>query len=79
MAKLSVGFWSVVDIALGLGILIRKTAKFACWAMIIVSVIYLVSAAIVTPDLWIDPLGPMVKVFPSIILALVARVSLENR
>lgn len=79
MAKLSVGFWSVVDIALGLGILIRKTAKFACWAMIMVSVIYLVSAAIVTPDLWIDPLGPMVKVFPSIILALVARVSLENR
>lgn len=79
MAKLSVGFWSVVDIALGLSILVRKTAKLACWAMIMVSIIYLVSAAIVTPDLWSDPLGPMVKVFPSIILALVARVSLENR
>lgn len=79
MAKLSVGFWSIVDIALGLGILVRKTAKLACWAMILVSIIYLVSAAIITPDLWIDPLGPMVKVLPAIILALVARVSLENR
>lgn len=78
-AKLSVGFWSIVDIALGFGILIRKFAKITCWAMILVSVIYLVSAAILTPQLWSDPLGPMVKVLPAIVLALIARITLENR
>lgn len=78
-AKSSVGFWSFVDIALGLSILIRKFAKIACWAMIGVSVIYLLSAAMITPQLWSDPLGPMVKVMPSVILALIARVTLENR
>ncbi len=79
IAKLSVGFWSIVDIALGLGILIRKFAKVACGLMIFVSVIYLVSAAMITPQLWSDPLGPMIKVLPAIILAQIAHVSLENR
>ncbi|MEO9460259.1 MAG: SDR family oxidoreductase [Lentilitoribacter sp.] len=78
-AKLSIGFWSIVDIALGLGVLIRKSAKIACWAMIAVSFNYLISAAVVTPQLWADPLGPMVKVFPGIVLALVGRVTLDNR
>ncbi|MEP3196419.1 MAG: SDR family oxidoreductase [Lentilitoribacter sp.] len=79
IAKLSVRFWSIVDIALGLGVLIRKSAKLACWAMIAVSLIYLISAAVVTPQLWTDPLGPMVKVFPGIVLALIGRVTLDNR
>lgn len=79
LAKASVGFWSIIDIALGIGILIRKFAKPVCWAMVFVSLIYLASAAFLTPHLWSDPLGPMVKVLPTIVLALVARVSLENR
>lgn len=79
LAKMSVGFWSIVDITLGLGVLVRKSAKHACWAMIAVSLIYLISAAAVTPQLWSDPLGPMVKVLPAIILALVGCVVLNNR
>lgn len=79
VARFSVGFWSLVDIGLGLGILVRKAAKPSCWAMIIVSLIYLISATMLTPHLWTDPLGPMVKIIPAIILALIARVTLENR
>ena len=79
LAFVSVGFWSLVDIALALLISIRRFARQACWAMVAVSLIYLGFATLITPHLWLDPLGPLVKVIPSIILALVARVSLEVR
>jgi uncharacterized protein YbjT (DUF2867 family) len=75
----SVVFWSVADIAIAMGLIIRKYAARACWAMIIVSIFYIVSATIMVPHLWSDPLGPMIKVLPSIVLALVARAALETR
>lgn len=79
LAIASVIFWAVVDIVLGLAVLVRRYAPHACLAMIAVSLIYLVSATLFVPHLWIDPLGPLVKVLPSIALALVARVLLEQR
>ncbi|TDT73979.1 uncharacterized protein YbjT (DUF2867 family) [Litoreibacter halocynthiae] len=79
MAVTSVVFWAFVDIALGAAIMIRRHAAKACWAMIAVSAIYLVASTVITPHLWADPLGPLVKIFPAMALALVTRISLESR
>lgn len=79
IANFSVVFWSAVDLALGGAILLRKTAKAACFGMVLASIFYLVASSIFVPQLWFDPLGPLVKVLPAIVLALVASVTLENR
>lgn len=79
LASFSVGTWAFVDIALGLGVLIRKWAKPTCLLMVLVCITYLVSASVFTPALWLDPLGPLIKIFPAIMLALTARVLLESR
>jgi hypothetical protein len=36
-------------------------------------------AAVLTPDLWIEPLGALVKTGPAIVLMLVALLTLDNR
>ncbi|MEM8971918.1 MAG: SDR family oxidoreductase [Pseudomonadota bacterium] len=79
LAMASVLFWSIVDIAIAFGLLVRKFAAWSCWAMIAVSLIYLASATLVVPALWLDPLGPLVKVVPGIVLALIARMLLDDR
>ncbi|MBO6549816.1 MAG: SDR family oxidoreductase [Rhizobiales bacterium] len=78
-AMISVAFWAVIDLVLAGAILIRRYAKLACWGMIGVSLFYLLASTLIVPSLWLDPLGPMVKVLPSLGLALVVRVLLESR
>ncbi|UWQ92287.1 SDR family oxidoreductase [Rhodobacteraceae bacterium M382] len=79
VARVSVAGWAVVDMMLGLAILYRPWAGLACLGMAAVSVFYLVSSAVLTPALWSDPLGPMVKVGPGLILALITHQLLEDR
>lgn len=79
LAIASVLIWAVVDIVIGIAFAFRKYAYAACWAAIGVSVFYLVASTIAVPALWLDPLGPLVKVAPSIVLALVARIALDTR
>lgn len=79
LAVTSVLFWAVVDIAIAVGLAYRPYAKMACWCAIGVSLFYLAASTVFVPYLWLDPLGPMVKILPSIALALVARIALETR
>lgn len=74
-----VGLGSVADIALGLAVLFRPWARHACLAMVLLSLCYLAGASLFAADLWADPLGPMVKVLPSMALAIVACAMLEER
>lgn len=78
-AMASVAFWALVDVGLGLAILWRRWAGRACLGMVAVSLIYLISGAMLTPHLWSDPLGPMVKVVPGALLALITHQLLEER
>ena len=48
-------------------------------AGIVVSLGYMLGTAILTPDLWIEPLGALVKTGPAIVLMLVALLTLDNR
>ncbi|MCB1503687.1 MAG: SDR family oxidoreductase [Hyphomicrobiaceae bacterium] len=70
---------SIADIALGAGILWRRIAKRAAAGMIVVSLGYLAGATLYAPDLWADPLGPMLKVLPGLALALTAAALLDER
>lgn len=79
LAGAAVFFWAVIDIVIGIAFLFRPWARRACWAAIGVSLLYLAAATLFTPFLWFDPLGPLVKILPGIILALLLRVMLENR
>lgn len=79
LARTSVLFWALVDVALGLAVLYRPWVKPALWAMVTVCGIYLASASLFTPALWLDPLGPLVKILPAALLALVALPMVERR
>lgn len=79
LAKASVLFWSAVDLALAALILIRRHAARACLAMAAVSLFYLLAATLFTPWLWTDPLGSLVKIVPTIMLALVTYAMLQER
>lgn len=70
---------SLMDMGIGLLIAFRRTAAFGLMAGIIASLGYMAGAAILTPDLWIEPLGALVKTGPAIVLMLVALLTLDNR
>ena len=59
--------------------LVRRFAAPALIGMIALSLAYLAAATVLAPGLWADPLGPLVKVVPSIVLALVALAILDER
>lgn len=70
---------SIADVALGLIVTFRKWSRLALMGMIALSASYLFGASLFAPDMWLDPLGPLVKVFPSIMLATMCLVFLEER
>jgi uncharacterized protein YbjT (DUF2867 family) len=72
-------FTSLMDMTIGVLIAYRRTCAFGLIAGILASLGYMVGAAILTPDLWIEPLGALVKTGPAIVLMLVALLILDNR
>jgi uncharacterized protein YbjT (DUF2867 family) len=70
---------SLMDISIGVLIAFRRTCVFGLIAGIVASLGYMAGAAILTPDLWIEPLGALVKTGPAIVLMLVALLTLDNR
>lgn len=70
---------AVADILIGMGIAWRRTTRAGLWAAIAVSLFYLVVASATVPHLWVDPLGPLLKVFPILALHFVALAILEER
>jgi hypothetical protein len=79
VAKAFVYAGSAVDLALGAALLVRSTARQALLAMIAVTVVYLAGASFFAPDLWLDPLGALVKTVPALCLVLVALAVLDER
>ncbi|NOJ49557.1 SDR family oxidoreductase [Bradyrhizobium archetypum] len=78
VAPITVGT-SLMDMSIGVLIAFRRTSAYGLIAGIIASLGYMVGAAILTPDLWIEPLGALVKTGPAIVLMLVALLTLDNR
>jgi uncharacterized protein YbjT (DUF2867 family) len=70
---------SLMDMSIGVLIAFRRTAAVGLVAGVTASLGYMVGAAILTPDLWIEPLGALVKTGPAIVLMLVALLMLDSR
>jgi hypothetical protein len=70
---------SLMDMTIGVLIAFRRTCAAGLIAGIVASLGYMLGAAILTPDLWIEPLGALVKTGPAIVLMLVALLTLDNR
>lgn len=70
---------SLMDMGIGVLIAFRRTAAIGLVVGIVASLGYMFGAAILTPDLWIEPLGALVKTGPAIVLMFVALLMLDNR
>ncbi|PZQ97845.1 MAG: oxidoreductase [Cereibacter sphaeroides] len=69
----------MLDVMLGFALLVRRWTVKAASGMIAVSAAYLLGSAAFAPDLWLDPLGPMLKVLPSLPLALIVAALMDER
>lgn len=70
---------SLLDISVGMLIAVRRTCRIGLIAGILVSLGYMAGAAMLTPDLWIEPLGALVKTGPAIILMIICLALLDDR
>lgn len=70
---------SLMDMSIGALIAFRKTCAVGLVAGIVASLGYMAGAAVLTPELWVEPLGALVKTGPAIVLMLVALLMLDNR
>lgn len=67
------------DIVIGLLIAFRRSARLGLYAAFLISIVYTIIGTVLVPSLWIDPLGPMVKIAPVMVFNLVALAILEDR
>jgi hypothetical protein len=70
---------SLLDISVGLLIAFRRTSAIGLIAGILVSLGYMGGSAIITPDLWVEPLGALVKTGPAIVLMIFCLAMLDDR
>jgi hypothetical protein len=70
---------ALADIIIGLAILYRPTSRYGLYAALIISIVYVIIGTVLVPRLWSDPLGPMLKIWPVLVLNLVALAILEDR
>lgn len=68
-----------VDLALAVLVLVRRTSRWALAGMVMVTLAYLAGATFWRPDLWLDPMGPLVKTLPAALLALCALALQDER
>lgn len=79
IAALTVIAGSVADLVVAGLILFRRSAKLGLILGILVTMSYIVSGTLLRPDLWLDPLGPLMKVWPILALNLILLAILDER
>jgi uncharacterized protein YbjT (DUF2867 family) len=70
---------AAADIVLAVGLAARRTVRPALLGMLCVTILYLAGSVLLAPQLWIDPLAPLLKAIPAALLALVAYWLAEER
>jgi uncharacterized protein YbjT (DUF2867 family) len=79
LAQLTIIAGALADIVIGIGIAFRRTTRNALYAGVGLSLAYAAIGTVLLPRLWADPLGPMWKIWPIIVLLLVALAIREER
>jgi uncharacterized protein YbjT (DUF2867 family) len=67
------------DLAIGAAIAWRPTARAGLSAAVLVSILYAAIASLLVPQMWLDPLGPLVKIAPIILAHAFALGILDRR
>jgi uncharacterized protein YbjT (DUF2867 family) len=70
---------ALLDYFLGLALLVRPAARYALYAMIVGTGLYLLIGTLLLPQLWLDPLGPYLKIVPVLIATLFTLAILDER
>ncbi|NOJ44293.1 SDR family oxidoreductase [Bradyrhizobium australiense] len=78
-AALTVIAGALADLVIGIAIAYRPTSRYGLYAAIVISFTYAIIGTILVPRLWADPLGPMLKIWPIIVLHFAALAVLEDR
>ncbi|MDR9775962.1 SDR family oxidoreductase [Rhizobium hidalgonense] len=79
LATPSVIAGAFADIVIGCAIAWRRTARLGLFAAVLLSLFYSAAGTAILPELWSAPLGPLTKVWPILVLHLVALAVLEER
>jgi uncharacterized protein YbjT (DUF2867 family) len=72
VAPIGIVAGAIADILIGVGIAFRRTCRIALYGALAISAFYAVAGTILLPSLWLDPLGPMLKIWPIMALVVVA-------
>lgn len=67
------------DVVLGLALWVRRWTRPVSILMVLATVGYLIGATIWAPQLWLDPLGPWLKVIPMMALCLFVAATDDRR
>jgi len=79
LAEATVVAGAAADICIGIGIALRRTTRFTLYAALAISIVYAFLGTVLVPRLWIDPIGPLLKIWPIMVLILVAIAIREDR
>ncbi|HYG31293.1 MAG TPA: SDR family oxidoreductase [Allosphingosinicella sp.] len=78
-AEISTIAGGIVDLIVAALILWRPTARLGLAAAFLISLFYIAAGTLLLPHLWADPLGPMMKIWPILVLNLVCLAILDDR
>ena len=68
-----------IDVFLGATVLFRPRARLALVGMMAVTLAYITGSLLIEPSIWLDPLGPMIKTLPALLLAVTGLAILDER
>jgi uncharacterized protein YbjT (DUF2867 family) len=70
---------SFFDYVLGVLLLLRPATRLVLLAMLAVTPLYMLAGTVLAPQLWLDPLGPLLKLVPLLIATLFTLAILDDR
>lgn len=79
LAETSVVAGALADLLVGILIAIRRTSYTGLLLGIAISIFYAVSGTLLLPELWSEPLGPLLKIWPILVLHLMTIAILRDR
>jgi uncharacterized protein YbjT (DUF2867 family) len=79
IAELMLLAGSLLDVALGFAVCVRRFARRALQMMLVVALVYLAVGAITMPAFWLDPLGPYTKIIPVLLATLFTLAIIDER
>lgn len=70
---------AIADICVGIAISFRRSARLGLWGAVALTLFYAVAGSILVPRLWNEPLGPLLKIWPILMLNFMLLATLDER